>query len=62
MLTHKKITLLNKLEEVREELHQLSSLYDFDFQKEEIIQKSVELDQLILSITILIKDKRENFE
>jgi len=51
MLTSKK-SLLARLEEVREELHQLSSLYNYEFQKEEILRKSEELDLLIVKIGV----------
>lgn len=52
MLTSKK-SLLNRLEEVREELHQLSSVYNYEFQKKEILRKSEELDLLIVKIGVV---------
>lgn len=58
MPAHKKNSLLTKLEEVREELHRLSLLYNFDFQKEEVLHKSEELDQLIVDFSILINKTR----
>lgn len=51
MLISKK-SLLARLEEVREELHQLSSLYKYEFHKEEILRKSEELDLLIVKIGV----------
>lgn len=51
MIISKK-SLLTRLEEVREELCQLSRLYNYEFQKEEILRKSEELDQLIARIYI----------